>query len=298
MGAWGVAIYSDDLACDVRDRYVDLLGEGLADVVATERLLGRDEPNVQRDPDSAPVLWLALAHTQWRRRPAGAAGRRAGVARDDDGSNLELWREQGLELKQAAVLAKLKSQLTSPMPPRRRVSRRFVDATEWEVGEIIGYRSRSGRLVLFRVSGYLADRGGRHPQCELLDSIGERVPRNSPGSNRAPRRAGGRPTRRRASLRTSRGASGKPRRAGAPWRHRARAPPQVPFQGRAARSASLPGRASPSSAGSASSAPRSSSSTSRGTPCWRSSASTMRRPRGAWRSRCSAHQRANAMSST
>lgn len=175
MGAWGVAIYSDDLACDVRDRYVDLLCEGLADVVATERLLG-EMAEVQRDPDSAPVLWLALAHTQWRlgRLELRVAERALRVI--NDGSNLELWREQGLDVKRAAVLAKLKSQLTSPMPPRRRVSRRFVDATEWEVGEIIGYRLRSGRLVLFRVSGYLTDRGGRHPQCELLDWVGERVP--------------------------------------------------------------------------------------------------------------------------
>ena len=43
--------------------------------------------------------------------------------------------------------------------------------------------------------------------------------------------------------------------------------------------------------------PRSSSMTRAGTPRWRSSASTMRRPRGECRSRCSAHQRANARSS-
>ena len=38
MAAWGTALFSDDTACDVRDAYVDLLGDGLSGPEATKAL--------------------------------------------------------------------------------------------------------------------------------------------------------------------------------------------------------------------------------------------------------------------
>ena len=32
MGAWGTGLYSDDEACDVRDRFLDLVGEGRSSI--------------------------------------------------------------------------------------------------------------------------------------------------------------------------------------------------------------------------------------------------------------------------
>ena len=63
MGAWGTALFSDDTACDVRDSYIDLVGDGLSGPEATKGLL-REWSASLNDPDESPVFWLALAATQ------------------------------------------------------------------------------------------------------------------------------------------------------------------------------------------------------------------------------------------
>jgi len=65
MGAWKAAVFSDDTACDVRDNYVDLIGDGLSGAEATKKLL-REWAGSLDDPDEGPVFWLALAATQWK----------------------------------------------------------------------------------------------------------------------------------------------------------------------------------------------------------------------------------------
>ncbi len=67
LTAWalGTAVFSDDTACDVRDGYVDLLSDGLSGPEATKKLL-REWSASLKDPDEAPVFWLALAATQWK----------------------------------------------------------------------------------------------------------------------------------------------------------------------------------------------------------------------------------------
>jgi hypothetical protein len=39
LGAGGIAIFSDDIACDIRDDYKELLGDGLSSKEATQRLI-------------------------------------------------------------------------------------------------------------------------------------------------------------------------------------------------------------------------------------------------------------------
>jgi hypothetical protein len=52
MGAWGTALFSDDTACDVRDSYVDLVGDGLTGSEATKALL-REWTASLHDPDDS-----------------------------------------------------------------------------------------------------------------------------------------------------------------------------------------------------------------------------------------------------
>lgn len=39
MGAWGTAIYSDDLAADLRDELRDLVAEGMSSAAAVDKLV-------------------------------------------------------------------------------------------------------------------------------------------------------------------------------------------------------------------------------------------------------------------
>ena len=66
MGVWGTSIFSDDLAADLRGDYRTMIGDGLSGPEATDRLLKSWMPSPDKDPDLAPVFWLALAVTQWK----------------------------------------------------------------------------------------------------------------------------------------------------------------------------------------------------------------------------------------
>ena len=39
MGAWGTGIFQDDTACDIRDEYRDLIGNGASGTDATRQIL-------------------------------------------------------------------------------------------------------------------------------------------------------------------------------------------------------------------------------------------------------------------
>lgn len=83
MGTWGVAIFSDDAAADVRDEWRGYLGEGLSGQQATDKLLKSWSASLD-DPDDGPVFWLALAAAQW---PASGSGARLHLGSDVAGSH-------------------------------------------------------------------------------------------------------------------------------------------------------------------------------------------------------------------
>jgi hypothetical protein len=179
MGARGTAVFSDDTACDVRDGYVDLLGDGVSGSDATKRLL-REWAESLKDPDEAPVFWLALAATQWRYGRLEEHVLQQALSAIDDGSDLSRWHAAPQDYrKRLAVLDKLRAQLTSSQPPERRVRKRFRGSNDWKTGELIGYRLLSGRFVVLRVIGHNTDKGGTSPICELLDWIGDSLPNES-----------------------------------------------------------------------------------------------------------------------
>lgn len=173
MGAWGTAIFSDDAALDVRDSYIDLLGDGLSGPEATKKLLV-EWATALEDPDEAPVFWLALASTQSKYGRLEPYVLDRALRTIDDGSDLARWDIGSKDYKKRrVVLDRLRAQLTSSQPPARPVSKPFRDSNEWHVGDLIGYQLLSGRFAVLRVIGHHSDKGGTSPICELLDWTGD-----------------------------------------------------------------------------------------------------------------------------
>ncbi len=176
MGAWGPALFSDDTACDVRDSYVELIGDGLTGPEATKSLLSKWAKSLQ-DPDESPVFWLALAAIQWKCGRLESQVLQQALDVIDRGSDLARWKPGSKDLqKRKTVLEKLRGQLTSPQPPEKRIYKRYRDTNEWQVGDLIAYRMLSGRFVILRTIGHHTDKGGTGPICELLDWSGEQLP--------------------------------------------------------------------------------------------------------------------------
>src|SRR6266540_3294322 len=63
MGAWGVAIFADDLASDVRGDWREAVIDGADPNDATNRLEAAYAAAIA-DPDDSIVFWLALAAAQ------------------------------------------------------------------------------------------------------------------------------------------------------------------------------------------------------------------------------------------
>jgi hypothetical protein len=175
MGTWGVAIFSDDLAADLRSDFRDLIGDGLTPSQAVDRLLV-DYASSLDDDDETPVFWLALAATQWRLGRVEQRTRKNALRVIESRSDLQRWDNAKDREKRARVLDDLRGKLLAPPPPPKHVPSRVRSANVWMVGEVIAFRLMSARWTLMRVIGHHTDKGGRSAICELLDWVDDRIP--------------------------------------------------------------------------------------------------------------------------
>ena len=171
MGTWGTALFSDDLAADLRDAFRELIAEGITTAAAITQLKKEYSSSVS-DPDESGVFWLALAATSWRLGRLNDEVRQNALSVIESGRDLARWEAASDRRKRKQVLAKLQSQLKSPQPVSKPLPKTTKSANDWRVGEIIGFRLLSGRWVLLRVIGHNDDRGGKDAVCELLDWTG------------------------------------------------------------------------------------------------------------------------------
>lgn len=171
MGAWGPAIFSDDLAQDVKDDFTDLIGQGLSPAVATTKLLADYGPAVTDDADEGPVFWLALAATQWRLGRLEDSVKERALQVVHSGINLKKWEQEAEPRdakRRAQVLDNLKAQLLSPMPAAKKVKASYKEETEFEPGDVWCYQLSSGRWATLLVTELWVDKGGRSPIVALL----------------------------------------------------------------------------------------------------------------------------------
>jgi hypothetical protein len=171
MGAWGVAVFSDDLAADLRGEFRDLIGDGLTSTEAVNKLVAEYKSSLE-DSDEASVFWIALASIQWKLGRLEERTKKNALHVIDTGQDLERWDLPDERKKRSAVLAKVRKELLSPVPAPKRVPRNIKEANDWSVGDVVGLRLLSGKWTLMRVVGHHADKGGRFAVCELLDWVG------------------------------------------------------------------------------------------------------------------------------
>jgi hypothetical protein len=103
MGAWGVAVFSDDLAADVRDDFRDLIGEGLSTTQAVEKLLASHASSAN-DEDEMAVFWIALALTQRKLGRLDERTKQEALRLIESGQDLRRWDASKDRQKRVAVL--------------------------------------------------------------------------------------------------------------------------------------------------------------------------------------------------
>jgi hypothetical protein len=95
LGVWGPSLFSDDVACDVRDCYRQLLEDGVEDGAATEQTVEKFHSYLE---ESDGVALLALAVTQSKLGRLDPDIRDRALAVLDRGADLEMWEHDNPKL--------------------------------------------------------------------------------------------------------------------------------------------------------------------------------------------------------
>jgi hypothetical protein len=122
MGTSGAGIFADDVACDVRDQFIELLATGTSAAEASSTLQALWSDAIA-DSDDGPVFWLALAATQWKYGMLTTDVRDQALTVLASGAGLARWTG-AVAQQRTRVLAELQRQLQSPQPAPRKPRRR------------------------------------------------------------------------------------------------------------------------------------------------------------------------------
>ena len=174
MGAWGTALFSDDVACDIRNYYRDLLEEGVDDAIATRRTLETFQTDVE-EPGGIAIVALAVTQSKLGRLEADVRDRALAVL--DSGADLEVWEEENPKLvpKRRAALENARAQLVGAQPTRKRLRPPKRETSGLAAGDVLAL-ALPRRVALLRVVRVHAHRLGETPVLEELDFDGAEVP--------------------------------------------------------------------------------------------------------------------------
>jgi hypothetical protein len=174
LGTWGTGLFSDDVACNVRDHYRELLEDGVEDDAAIRLTVEKFRAYLE---ESDGVALLAFAVTQSKLGRLDPDIRDQALALLDRGADPEMWeRESPKSLsKRRTVLDKARAQLTGPQPARKRLRQPKRVLSGLAAGDVLAL-VLPRRLALLRVVRVHAHRLGETPVLEELDFDGAELP--------------------------------------------------------------------------------------------------------------------------
>jgi len=118
MDTWGTELYSDDMACDVKEYYMNCLRENMSSDEA-EASVAKYFSEELDDRKDGPIVVLALAETAWCNGRLSESLKKAAIGVLDTEEGQERWKTEGSEPNKQSVLSKLREKLMSPQPPER-----------------------------------------------------------------------------------------------------------------------------------------------------------------------------------
>jgi hypothetical protein len=140
MGNWGIALYQDDAAVDLKNTITLLAGLPASGDRLLEIVLENYKEGVGLDDDGGPTFWLVLADQFERRGIACPRGFEQALAAISTGADLRDFEARDASpsdlRKRARILGALEERLRSPRPLRPRPSSTRPPPFHVEVGEV------------------------------------------------------------------------------------------------------------------------------------------------------------------
>lgn len=143
MGAWGTAIFSDDMAADIRHEYNALISIGKDNEDAETLLLEYYKDILGRNDPDEDIFWFSLALSEWKKGRLTDRTKKKALEALRSGRDLERWKFSGNEKnyqKRMQVLNEFEKTLLSPMPEVKKLRKPTVHHCPWELGSLLAYR--------------------------------------------------------------------------------------------------------------------------------------------------------------
>ncbi len=137
MGAWGVKLYQNDLAEDIKYEYTEYLREGKTNEEATKELILKYEGMLE-DIDDGPNFWFVLADQQWKIGRLLPYVKEQALNWIEKGGDLHIWYESSEKLgnERKRVLEELSQRLNSPQPPEKKFYKKSRYVCPWKDGDV------------------------------------------------------------------------------------------------------------------------------------------------------------------
>ena len=144
MGSWGVKLYQDDLALDIKERFNDLVRSGKSAEEITMQFI-EEYADVLSDAEEETVFWCALADTQWNMGMLMSDVKMHAIKLIDNGMDVLKWSEESSKLAcdRKAVLDELREKLNTPCPNKKTIRQARLYKCEWNIGDVFALRMES-----------------------------------------------------------------------------------------------------------------------------------------------------------
>lgn len=142
MGTWGIGIYQNDISEDVKNGYIEKLKSGKSDEEALQEILleYRDE---REDIDCKYDFFLGLADTLWKKGRLTEEIKTETLKIIEEDKISERWQSEKIRKRRGEILDKLKAELNSQMPARKRVAVHKPYVLWWEKGDVYTFQIKS-----------------------------------------------------------------------------------------------------------------------------------------------------------
>lgn len=164
MGTFGKGIFDNDVALDVKDRFLELFSEGKTASEINETLLKEFSSEMNDTDDSIP-FWLALADIEWQHGILFPEVKSKALECLEDVKNQSLLEAENANFTSSRlkVFDKLRVKLNSPQPKAKKYRVRIPYKCDWKMFDVFAYPLESDDAkVAGLLGGYI-----------LLSMVGE-----------------------------------------------------------------------------------------------------------------------------
>ena len=167
MGVFGIKIYDDDMALDVKEEYLEKLKKGIDNEKALKEIIEENKDYIE-DIDEGPVFWIALADTMWNEGRLTEKVKKEAINAID--KNLIKWKdevdEKEYKLREKELL-KFKDKINKEMPKmkihaetKKKLTKKDENKKyQWNIGDVYAYKldnekakelNLNGKYLIFR----------------------------------------------------------------------------------------------------------------------------------------------------